>query len=117
MGATVGRAKPRRGSRKRVKPEPEILLVTGICMDCRMPLTADQPGGRNPRHIHDGVPYGWCTAAIRPHLPNHGVFLNFPFEAELWARIEASGKDPASRENWEYHPAADGNKSYRTWKW
>lgn len=35
------------------------------CFYCREILIADQPGGRNPRHQYEGVPYGMCPEAIQ----------------------------------------------------
>ena len=33
----------------------------GFCFYCFQPITADQPGGANPRHINGGL-YGHCGA-------------------------------------------------------
>jgi hypothetical protein len=35
----------------------------GICYYCLNPLEADQPGGLNPRHVYNQVPYGECRQA------------------------------------------------------
>jgi hypothetical protein len=38
-------------------------FVTGRCFYCFQPIGADQPGGLNPRHVSDNVPYGECEPA------------------------------------------------------
>lgn len=58
MGSKVGRTLPRRRSRDGVK--------TGFCGICFRDLTADQPGGLNPRHMDDGSPYGSCRKQVDP---------------------------------------------------
>jgi len=35
------------------------------CFYCREILIADQPGGRNPRHQYEAIPYGQCREAIQ----------------------------------------------------
>jgi hypothetical protein len=49
---------------ERFKPRAPHTRTTGICFYCWMPLEADQPGGRNPRHVHNQVPYGQCPEAL-----------------------------------------------------
>jgi hypothetical protein len=49
---------------ERFKPRAPYTRMTGICFYCWMPLEADQPGGRNPRHVHNQVPYGQCPQAL-----------------------------------------------------
>jgi len=38
-------------------------ITTGRCFYCLAPIEALQPGGLNPRHVADQVPYGQCHEA------------------------------------------------------
>ncbi len=67
---------------------------------------------KDPRHVEDGTPL--CPS--RKPIETHGPELIVPYEAELMKKILASKANPADKSNYEYHPAADGNKGYRVWK-
>jgi hypothetical protein len=58
--------KPTKVRRKRQTPHSKLItgtMVTGICPFCFEKIQADQPGGRNPRHLDD-TPYGFCFKGI-----------------------------------------------------
>ena len=46
-----------------VTPTPGY-RTTALCFYCLEPIEAIQPGGLNPRHVHDKVPYGECRQAL-----------------------------------------------------
>ncbi len=51
--------KPTKARRRKEYVPPKM-----ICMHCLEELTADQPGGLNPRHRVSGLPYGWCRESL-----------------------------------------------------
>lgn len=87
-------------------------IPTGMyCGECLKEMIATLEGF-NPIHLMDGIPR--CKSRPLPMLS--GAEIDVKFDALLRMRIEASGKDPSDNNNWEWHPASDGNKGYRTWK-
>lgn len=58
-------------------------VTTGKCFYCLEPLEALQPGGLNPQHVADQVPYGQCREAVeRPKWEPEQIWNGEPLVNE-----------------------------------
>ncbi len=78
-------SKNRRGRRAETESGSERRLgecweQTGLCFWCFEPIEAHQPGGRNPRHVRDNVPYGKCAKATFARKSSRVVSFDFGLE-------------------------------------
>ena len=85
-------------------------LRMAFCGECCLVTDISDP--KNVVHLESRLPL--CSA--RTPTARSGPVIEFKFDAELRAKIDASPADPRDRSNWELHPAADGNKGYLVWK-
>ena len=58
-------------------------ITTDKCFYCLEPIEALQPGGLNPRHVADQVPYGQCRKALeRPEWEPEQIWNGEPLVDE-----------------------------------
>lgn len=80
---------------------------TDFCGECCRPIDVE-----TRTHRHNGT--AMCKS--RTATMAEGREIVTVFDALTATLIANSDRDPRDLNNWLLHPAADGNKGYRTWR-